>query len=228
LQAYPTLEAAQAASPEEILAVLQTGPFPKAKAKAQAIWQQVHRPQLQADAITTRTKSRLMLALVQQLAPVVEAVAAYDEEIARLFLMHPDAPLFASLPGAGKRLAPRLLAEWGDDRTRYQDAGSVQALAGTSPVAFQSGNVARAHRRYACNKVLRNAVHQFAWQSTRFEPWALAYYQRKRQQGKTHTIAVRALANHWVRILFAAWTSRQLYDAAIFLAAQQAHASRAA
>src|SRR5215472_11493903 len=52
LQAYPTLEAAQAASPEELLAVLQTGPFPKANAKAHTIWQQVHRPQLQADAIT--------------------------------------------------------------------------------------------------------------------------------------------------------------------------------
>jgi transposase len=228
LQAYPTLEAAQAASPAEILAVLDTGRFPNAKAKAHAIWQQVHRPQLHADAITTRTKSRLMLALVQQLAPVVEAVAAYDQEIARLFLTHPDATLFACLPGAGKRLAPRLLAEWGDDRMRYQDASSVQALAGTSPVAFQSGNFARAHRRYACNKVLRNACHQFAWHSTRSEPWALTYYQRKRQEGKTHTVAVRALANHWVRILFAAWTTRQPYDAAIFLAAQQTHASHAA
>jgi transposase len=228
LQAYPTLQAAQAASEAEILEVLDTGRFPNVKAKARAIWQQVHRPQLQADAITTRTKSRLMLALVQQLAPVVDTLAAYDQEIERLFLMHPDAPLFVSLPGAGKRLAPRLLAEWGDDRTRYQDASSVQALAGTSPVAFQSGNVARAHRRYACTKVLRNAVHQFAWQSTRLEPWAVAYYQRKRREGKTHTIAVRALANHWVRILFAAWTTRRPYDRAIFEAAQQAHAPRAA
>ena len=228
LQAYPTLEAVQAASEAEILAVLQTGPFPKVKAKARAIWQQVHRPQLQADAITTRTKSRLMLALVQQLAAVVEAIAAYDAEVERLFLTHPDADVFASLPGAGKRLAPRLLAEWGDDRGRYQDASSVQALAGTSPVAFQSGNFAKAHRRYACNKVLRNALHQFAWQSTRREPWALAYYQRKRQEGKTHPVAARALANLWVRILFAAWTSRQSYDPAIFLAAQQAHAPHAA
>jgi len=228
LQAYPTLEAAQAARPAEILAVLQTGPFPRANAKAQAIWQQVHRPQLHADAITTRTKSRLMLALVQQLATVVEAIAAYDQEIERLFLTHPDASLFMSLPGAGTRLAPRLLAEWGDDRTRYQDASSVQALAGTSPVAFQSGNFARVHRRYACNKVLRNAFQQFAWQSVRSAPWALAFYRRKRQEGKTHTVAVRALANHWVRILFAAWTTRCPYDAAIFEAAQQAHAPHAA
>jgi transposase len=169
-----------------------------------------------------------MLAVVQQLIAVMGAIAAYDQEIACLFLTHPDAAFFGALPGAGKRLAPRLLAEWGDDRARYQDASSVQALAGTSPVAFQSGKFAKAHRRYACNKSLRNTLHQFTWQSTRSESWALAYYQRKRAEGKTHTVALRALANHWVRILYAAWNGRHAYDGAIFLAAQQAHAPRAA
>jgi len=228
LQAYPTLEEAQAAPPADIEAVLRKERHPTAAAKARSIVEQVQQPQLHADAITARTKSRLMLALVQQLVAVMDAIAAYDQEIARLFLTHPDAAFFEALPGAGKRLAPRLLAEWGDDRMRYQDASSLQALAGTSPVAFQSGKFAKAHRRYACNKSLRNTLHQFTWQSMRSEPWALAYYQRKRAEGKTHTVALRALANHWVRILYAAWNSRHAYDVAIFLAAQQAHAPRAA
>jgi transposase len=228
LRAFPSVTLAQQATEGEIAAVLRTTKHPHPDEKARAIVQQVQQPQLHADAVTTRTKMRLLLALVGQLTSVVETIAAYDQEIERLFLTHPDAASFRALPGAGKRLAPRLLAEWGDDRTRYQDAHSVQALAGTSPVTFQSGNFAKAHRRYACNKVLRNAFQQFAWQSTRAEPWALAYYQHKRQEGKTHTVAVRALANHWVRIIFAAWSRRQSYDAAIFLAAQHAHAPRAA
>ena len=41
-------------------------------------------------------------------------------------------------------------------------------------------------------------------------------------------MAVRALANHWVRIIYALWKKREPYNAAIFLAAQQAHAPRAA
>lgn len=223
LHAFPTLEEAQQATVEAIADVLRTAKYPHPLTKAQAIVQQVHHPQLQADAITIRTKMRLMLALVAQLASVMDAITAYDKEIEHLFLTHPDAELFTSLPGPGKRLAPRLLAEWGDDRTRYQDAGSVQALAGTSPVAFQSGNFAKAHRRHACNKALRNTFHQFAWQSTRAEAWALAYYQRKRKEGKTHTVALRALANQWVRIIFAAWSKHQVYDPTTFLAAQQAH-----
>ena len=133
-----------------------------------------------------------------------------------------------SLPRAGKRLAPRLLAELGDDRRRYQNAASLQALAGTSPVPYESGKYAKPHRRYACIKPLRNALQQFAWQSTLTEAWASDYYQRKRAQGKSHSVAVRALANIWCRILFALWTKREGYQRATFEAAQQRHAPQAA
>src|SRR2546421_10778538 len=94
------------------------------------------------------------------------------------FLTHEDHELFASLPRAGQRLAPRLLAEIGDDRARYQDASSLQALGGTSPVLYQSGMSSKAHRRLGCIKPLLNALPQFAWQSTQSEPWARDYYQR--------------------------------------------------
>jgi len=145
-----------------------------------------------------------------------------------VFLTHADSKMFGSLPRAGKRLAPRLLAEIGDDPDRYADAASLQALAGTSPVLFESGNYSKPHRRYACSKPLRNALQQFAWQSTQRAGWARDYYQRKRKEGKSHTVAVRALANVWVRILFAMRSSHSCYCAATFEEAQRKHAPRAA
>jgi transposase len=228
LQAYPTLEAAKGATVEEIALLLRQQRHPQPQRTATKIYFQVRQPQLQADPVTTRTKSRLMLVLAQQLALLVEQIKAYDQEIHHFFVLHPDNPLFCSLPGAGKRLAPRLLAEWGDDRERYAGAVSIQALAGTSPVAYQSGNYRKAHKRYACVKPLRNALHQFAWQSTRKEPWAGEFYQRKRAEGKSHSMAVRALANLWVRIIYAMWLKHEPYDASTFLAARQAHARVAA
>jgi len=228
LQAFPTLEQARAASVEQITAVLKGAGHPTAETKARQIHARVRQPQLAADPIVTRTKTRLMLTLVGQVRVLLPEIAAYDEEITRLFRLHSDSRAFASLPRAGQRLAPRLLAEWGDDRGRYTDAASVQALAGTAPVPFQSGNFAKAHRRYACNKPLRNALQQFAWQSTQKEAWALTYYQRKRREGKSHSMAVRALANQWVRLIYAVWSKRETYDPATFLAAQQAHTPRAA
>src|SRR6266700_7130904 len=228
LHTYPTPQAAHAASVEQITSLLKAARHPTPVKTAQHIWHTLQQPQLQADAITTRTKARLMLALIAQLSPLIEQIAAYDKEISTLFLTHADQEVFSSLPGAGKRLAPRLLAEWSDDRERYSDTNSVQALAGTSPVAYESGNYSKPHKRYACIKPLRNALQQFAWQSTKQEAWALAYYQRKRTEGKSHSMALRALANVWVRILYAMLLNHTCYDGATFEAAQRAHTKLAA
>jgi transposase len=226
LQAYPTPQAAQAASVEEIIATLRAGKHPNPGRAAAKIVEELHRPQLVASEVIVRAKSRLMLSLVKQLLVVIEEIAAYDKAIRPLFLRHTDQDLWSSLPGAGKRLAPRLLAEWGDDRSRYADANSVQTLAGTAPVPFESGNYAKAHTRFACLKPLRNTLQQFAWQSTLQEAWARDYYQRKRAQGKTHSMALRALANVWVRIMYRMWLNQTCYQTATFEAAQLAHAPR--
>lgn len=186
--------------------------------------EELHRPHLVASAVTVRTKSRLMLALVKQLQVVIEELAGYEKEIASLFLTHKDQAIWSSLPRAGSRLAPRLLAEWGDDRSRYASAQSVQELAGTAPVPYQSGNYAKAHKRFACVKPWRNDLYQFAWQSTLSEPWAAAYYHRKLAEGKTHSMALRSLANIWVRIMYRMWVSETCYQTATFEVAQRAHA----
>jgi transposase len=173
LQTYPTPQSAASASLEEVEATLHTGKHTSPSVAAARIVEILSRAHLSADAVTVRTKSRLALSLIRQLLVVVEDIAAYDKQISTLFLTHEDHAIFESLPRAGKRLAPRLLAEIGDDRGRYSDAQALQALSGTAPVAFQSGNYAKAHKRYACVKPLRNVLYEFAWQTTLTETWAL-------------------------------------------------------
>jgi transposase len=131
LRAFPTAEGAEAAQVGAIAEVLRAArhPYPDTRAKRIAV--KLQEPQLTADPVTARARSRLMLALATQLLPLIEADAGYDREIERLFASHPDGAIFTSLPGSGEKLAPRLLAEWGDDRGRYEDASSVQALAGS-------------------------------------------------------------------------------------------------
>jgi transposase len=228
LQRYPTPQAAAAASLEELTLVLKACKHPNAPKAAVRILEELHHPQLVANEVIVRAKSRLTLSLVRQLLPVIEDITSYDKEIRTLFLKHPDHELWLSLPRAAKRLAPRMLAEWGDDRSRYQHAQSMQELAGTAPVPYQSGNFAKAHKRFACVTPLRNVLYQFAWQTTLSEPWAATYYQRKRTEGKSHSMAVRALANVWVRIIFRLWQDKTCYQTTIFEAAQLVHAKRAA
>ncbi len=228
LRAYPTLQAARSASVEDLTALLKQAKYPGASKAAQQMAKHLQQPCLHASEAMTRAKARLMVALLDQLEPLIKQIADYDQEIERLFLRHEDLELFQALPGTGKRLAPRLLAESGDDRSRYDSASSWQALAGTSPVLFQSGTYQKAHRRLGCIKPWRNALHQFGGPSTHQEAWAKEYYQRKRAEGKSHTVAVRALANVWARILYAIWKTKEPYQTTTFEQARQAHAPRVA
>lgn len=228
LQTYSTPQLAQHATTKQIEEVLRKSGHPNPSKFAPKLWEKLQQPQLTADEVTTRTKARLLSALILQLLPVVEQIAEYEAAIEDLFLSHADSAIFASLPGAGQRLAPRLLAEVGDDRKRYPNAQGLAALAGTAPVLYQSGNYCKAHRRHACLKHLRNALYQFAWQSTRSQAWARDYYQRKRKEGKSHSVAVRALSHVWVRIIYAMWLTNKEYDPAIFEKAKSDHAPIAA
>ena len=106
------------ASVEQFTRVLKQAGHPTPEQTAAKLVAPRKPPFLHADEVTTRTKSRLLLALIRQLEPVLEEIASYDREIGRLFLTHADRCLIRSLPRAGKRLAPRLLAELGDDRSR--------------------------------------------------------------------------------------------------------------
>src|SRR5258708_4092984 len=60
LRAYPTLQAARAATGEELAAVLRQARYPGAQVAAQRMAAQLQQPCLQANAVTTRTTSRLM------------------------------------------------------------------------------------------------------------------------------------------------------------------------
>jgi transposase len=231
LQQFPTPEQAAQASVGQVHALLVEAHYPRSlqeiALKAQRLQAQLQAPQLRATPALSRAKSRLMLAIVAQLQVVGEHIVAYDQAVQRLFQQHPDYTLFVSLPGAGRRIAPRLLAEWGDEPERYASAADAQALAGTAPVVFQSGQYRGVRRRRACINPFRQALYHLAGESVILEPWAKTYYERKRAQGKTHAMALRALGNIWVRILYALWRQKTLYSSAIFTASQQAHGAAA-
>jgi len=76
LQTYPTPQAAMAASLEQVTSVLKQASHPHPTQVAHKIFETLRQPVLQADEASTRTKSRLMLALVKQLLPLLEEIAS--------------------------------------------------------------------------------------------------------------------------------------------------------
>lgn len=173
----------------------------------------------------TRAKSRLAVSLAKTLQILQRQLDEYRGAIAALFEQHPDHDLFGSLPGAGRKLAPRLLSELGADRSRFDTAQALQCFAGTAPVSFQSGQIHRVKMRHHCNGHLRHAVHLWADCSRAVCGWAQAYYQAQRERGKSHACALRRLGQRWLDVLWKMWQTKTTYDADLHARNQQKHGS---
>ena len=144
-----------------------------------------------------------------------EQIADLERELESSFEGHPDAKILRSLPGLGTVLGARVLAEFGDDRTRYADARSRRNYAGTSPITRASGTRRVVLARFARNERLFNACYLWAFASLTASPPARAYYDLHRSRGKTHNQALRALANRLVAILHGCLRHGQTYDESI-------------
>ena len=173
----------------------------------------------------TQAKSRLALTRVRQLLLLERELEDYRQRIETLFKQHPDHDLFGSLPGAGPKLAPRLLAEIGQDRTTFETAQALQCYAGTAPISFQSGQMHRTRIRRHCNTTLRSTVHLWADLSRKRCSWAQVYYKAARNRGKTHACAMRCLGQRWLKILWKMWQTRSCYNAELHTQNQLAHGS---
>ncbi len=173
----------------------------------------------------TLAKSLLALSLAKLLNTLQLQLDEYRQHIEALFAQHPDHDLFGSLPGAAQTLAPRLLGEVGGDPHRFPDTQTLQCVAGTAPVSFQSGQIHRVRIRFQCNKVLRHTVHLWAQCCLRVAPWAEVYYRQKRAEGKSHACALRCLGQRLLKILWKMIQTRKPYDADLHARHQKQHGS---
>jgi len=149
-------------------------------------------------------------AAVAALIALNRQIAELERQLALRFERHPDAEILGSLPGFGTVLGARVLGEFGDPN-RYTDGRGRKAYAGTVPITRASGRGQVVLARVARNRGLADAC---AWSASVRSPPAPAlrrYYDALRARGKTHTQALRQLANRWVGILHACLQQRVTY-----------------
>ena len=211
LKKWPTFEAFQQAKPATIKRFFYGHNIRSPQIIDKAVEGATHGTALTTDAAIVESSSRICLMhlqVIQTLNPIIED---YEERIQKVFNGHPDAFLFEKLPGAGQALAPRLLAFFGTDRTRYAAAANVQTFSGIAPVTKSSGKSKVVYFRCACPKFDRQSFHEFARLSIRSSQWARNYYDYYKAKGKKSHAIVRALAFKWIRILFRCWQNRTAY-----------------
>lgn len=155
--------------------------------------------------------------LAGQLKHLIDAIQQLDKEIAQRYKSMEDRKIFDSFPGAGPQLAPRLLVAFGGNRQRFKTAAELQQYSGIAPVIERSGKKSWTHWRYSCPKFTRQTFVEWAGQSVRFPFWAMAYYYQQISRGKSHNMAIRALAFKWIRIAFRCWKTKTLYNENTYL-----------
>ena len=157
--------------------------------------------------------------LVAVLTPLVEQIAELTRRIERAIDQLPDGRIVMSFPRAGRLCAAQILAELGDVRERFATADQLAAEAGAVPVTYESGKSRGVRFRWACNHRLRRAITCLADNSRHASSWANTVYAAARTRGCDHPHAIRILARAWLRVLWRAWTTRQLYDPSLHRAA---------
>lgn len=219
LRRWPTLQALKRARESTVRRFYTTHHCRSAEAINHRIQQIRTSVPLVRDRAIVEPSALTVRMLADQLSALGAGIRTYEQRIEELFAEHPDAHLFRDLPGGGSALAPRLLAAFGTDRSRYSSAAEVQQHSGIAPVTEASGKSRWVHRRWAAPKFVRQTFHEFAGHSIRTSVWARVYYDQMRRRGKDHHAAVRSLAFKWIRILWRCWQDHRPYDEAKYLEA---------
>ena len=178
-----------------------------------------HAVSLTDDQAVMSSFQMLAVSLAQQAKLLNQQIREFDSKIKGLFQEMDDYKIFASLPGAGKCLAPRLLSLMGEKREKFNSANDVQCMAGIAPVTERSGQKNWVHWRWKCSKFNRQTFVEWAEKTIKYSYWAKVYYEKKRLKGSSHQCAVRSLAYKWIRILFRCWKNKTCYDEDKYLAA---------
>ena len=152
-------------------------------------------PALRQPAPVEAALGQTVVGLLGILTAMHVAVEQLEQALAVEFDEHPLAPVLRSAPGLGPILAARVLAEVGDDPSRFTSAGGLRAFAGTAPVTRASGRSRRVSARKVRNKRLGDACHWWAFAMLTKSDGARAHYDRRRAAGDTHNAALRNLAN---------------------------------
>jgi transposase len=167
----------------------------------------LHHPQLVEDAFGAQAR-----ALLRQLDVACTNADELADTAVKHFDTHPDAEIITSLPGLGSLTGARVLAEIGDDRSRFADARALKAYAVAAPVTRASGKSLTVMHRRVKNQRLAPVGYVWAFAALTASPGARAHYDRRRTTGDRHTAAQRNLFNRLLGCLHHCLDTRQTYD----------------
>jgi transposase len=213
LGAAPTPAAGAALTKPQLRALLnRAGRQRGLQAEADRIQAALRAPQLRQLPKVENAFGRQALALLRLLDVACTNAEELATDASAHFDQHPDAEIITSLPGLGSLTGARVLAEIGDDRSRFTDARALKAYAEAAPVTRASGKSLTVMHRKVKNQRLAGVGYLWAFAALTASPGARAHYDRRKAGGDRHIAAQRNLFNRMIGILHHCLTTRTKYD----------------
>ncbi|WP_435826581.1 IS110 family transposase [Amycolatopsis japonica] len=201
LSKAPDPDRAARLSRKQISAALKRARRRDIEGKAAAIQAALRAPALGRGPVLTTASAAITRSLITVIHALAGEISTLENEVKASFGQHPDTEIYLSQPGLGQILGARVLAEFGDDTTRYTSAKARKNYAGTSPLTIASGRKTTVRARHVHNDRLLDALTRQAQSALRASPGARAYYDTLRARGVGHHAALRQLANRLVGLL---------------------------
>jgi transposase len=175
---------------------------------------ELRKTQLRQPVLVENAMGKQALALLAALDTACSSVEELGQAAAELFQQHPDHAIITSFPGLADSTGARVLAEVGDDRSRFADARALKAYAGSAPITRASGRSISITHRHIKNNRLANVGWMWAFSAaSNCEP-ARQHYRRRREHGDRHAAANRNLFNKLLGQLHHCLPYRQTFDEA--------------
>jgi transposase len=142
---------------------------------------------------------------------LLRQIHVLDEAMAELAEQSEIARRLSTIPGFGKTSIAELAGEIGT-LTRFGSEASLALYLGMSPLTHQSGQMSRARAPRQVNRRCKAAMMTAVARHIGCVPQSRMYYDRKRDQGKTHNQAIRALGRHMVRVIWSMLKNERDYE----------------
>jgi Transposase/Transposase IS116/IS110/IS902 family len=213
LAAAPAPAAAAKLTAARLRALLrQAGRSRGIDAEAARLREVLAAPQMRQLPLVEDAMGRQALALLRQLDAACAAAADLEQATVESFNQHPDAGIITSFPGLGPLTGARVLAETGDDRSRFADAKGLKAYAGAAPITRASGKTRAVLHRRVKNNRLAAAGYSWAFSAISASPGARHHYDRRRNDGDRHAAAQRNLFGRLLGCLHHCLATGQHYN----------------
>lgn len=213
LQIAPTpADAARMSQARLAAALRRAGRTRGINAEAEVLRDLLRREQLRQLPVVEQAMGMQLRGILRQLDAVSATLHELEPAIEAAFDAHPDAAIVASFPGLGVQLGARMLAEIGDDKTRFADGRALKAFAGAAPVTRASGKSRFVHARRAKNDRIAAAGYVWALAAVRHDPLWEQRYRARRAAGDRHVAALRKMFNSMLGKLHHCLTTGQLYQ----------------